>query len=127
MNIDQRAVARGAGAYLAVAIPCGLIIGLIQPSDQSFLWVLAAVLVLLVAPVIGGWVASSTETQAPLTQAAWAVGLPAAAFLVIVVIVRAAQGSLTATIAVSFLLFLSVFVGLAMGGGYLAFRRRVPR
>jgi hypothetical protein len=39
----------------------------------------------------------------------------------------AANGTLTAADVVSFLLYLLVFIGLAIGGGYLAFRRAQSR
>jgi hypothetical protein len=119
MNLDARAVIRGSGAYLAIAIPCGLIIGLLGPDDQSFLWVLAAVVVLLVAPVVGGAVAASSQPHAPLTQGAAAIGIPAGLFLVIVTIVRGPS----AVRVVTFLLYWCVFIGLGMAGGYLSFRR----
>ncbi|HEX9546572.1 MAG TPA: hypothetical protein VF942_04495 [Acidimicrobiales bacterium] len=130
-DLNSRSVLRGAAAYLAIAIPCGLIIGLVHGADssgnESGLWVLAAVVVILVAPVVGGAVAANDEPHAPLSHAAAAVGLPATLFLLGRTIYGAANGTLTAADVVSFLLYLLVFIGLAIGGGYLAFRRAQSR
>jgi hypothetical protein len=119
---------RGAIAYLVIAVPSALIISLTHgndtPGKESDFWVLAAILVLLVAPVIGGFVAGAARPTAPLSHAAAAVGVPAAFFLVIRLIVGLARGSLTAGQVMSFLLYLVVFIGLAVVGGYLAFRSR---
>jgi hypothetical protein len=119
---------RGAIAYLVIAAPSALVISLTHGSDtpgkESDFWVLAAILVLLVAPVIGGFVAGAARPTAPLSHAAAAVGIPAGIFLVIRVIVGLARGSLTAGQVMSFLLYLVVFIGLAVVGGYLAFRSR---
>ena len=125
MNLDQHAVARGAGAYLAVAAPFGLIVAIAQPSNSSSLWVVVAVAVFLVAPVVGGAMAGSIQPRSPLTQAAAAVGMPAALFFIGVTMLRVAQGRLTAVRVVSYALYLCVFIGLAMAGGYIAFRRHV--
>jgi hypothetical protein len=119
---------RGAIAYLVIAVPSALIVSLAHgndtPGKESGFWVLAAILVLLVAPVIGGFVAGSAQPTRPFSHAAAAVGIPATAFLVIRFIVGLARGTLSAGQAMSFLLYLVVFVGLAVVGGYLAFRSR---
>ena len=88
---------------------------------------LAAVLVILVAPLVGGAVAGAAQPRAPLSHGAAAVYVPGRCLS------RRAQrgrrivqGSLTARDVVSFLLFLMVFTGLGVVGGYLAFRPPVP-
>jgi hypothetical protein len=124
--IDRRAVGRGIVAYLAVAVPCGLVLWLGGPSQaghESNLWVVAALALVLVAPLLAGAVAGGAEPS-PLVHGALAVAVPAGAFLIVRVIVGVGQGTLTATQAVNFLLFLVVFTSLGMLGGYLGFRRR---
>lgn len=124
-GLDRRALIRGAVAYLIIAVPCGLLIAVAQPGDTSGLWAAAAVLVFLVAPVAGGaFAASAAGHRSPLTHAAVAVGGPAAIFLVIRLVVGIGRGNLTATQVVSFILYLVVFTGLAMVGGYAAFWRK---
>jgi hypothetical protein len=128
-GLDRRAIGRGASIYLLIAIPCGLLIALLHGNDpkghESGLWVVAAVLVLLVAPVIGGAVAAAAAEGTPLTHAAVAVSLPAGIFLIGRILVGLAQGRLTATQVVSFALYLVVFTGLAMVGGWLGFWRKI--
>jgi hypothetical protein len=123
--MDRRALVRGAVAYLTIAVPCVLLIAVAQPSDSSGLWAAAAVLVFLVAPVTGGAFAAATAGHhSPLIHAAVAVGGPAAIFVVIRLLVGIGRGNLTATQVVSFILYLVVFTGLAMVGGYAAFWRK---
>lgn len=140
LAVDRRAVGRGMGAYLAVAAPSGLLIALLHGSDtkgqESNLWTVAAVLVILVAPIIGGIVAGGAPRvqgasavaggaqQSPLVHGALAVAGPAGVFLVARAIVGAAQGGLGAAQVVRFALYLVVFTSLGMFGGYAAFRRR---
>jgi hypothetical protein len=124
-SLDRGAIIRGVVGYLTIAVPCGLLIAVAQPSDNSLLWVAAAVLVFLVAPVVGGALAAvAAIRRAPLTHAAVAVAVPAAVFLLARLVVGVARGNLTAAQAVSFILYLVVFTGLAMVGGYAAFWRK---
>ena len=127
-GLEPAPLIRGAVAYLVVAVPSALVVSLAHSNDtrgqESNFWVLAAILVLLVAPVVGGFVAGVARPTAPLSHAAAAVGIPASMFLVIRLIVGLARGSLTAGQVMSFLLYLVVFIGLAVVGGYLALRRR---
>lgn len=124
--LDWRAVGRGAAAYLTIAIPCGLIIAVWHGNDpvgqESSLWVVAFVLVILVAPLVGGAVAGAARPRAPLSHGAAAVSLPAGLFVLGRMAAGLVEGSLTATQVVSFVLFLMVFTGLGVVGGYLAFR-----
>jgi hypothetical protein len=124
-SLDRRAITRGVVGYLSVAVPCGLIIAVAQPSDTSALWVVAAVLVFLVAPIVGGALAAAAAARrSPLTHAAAAVSVPTTVFLIARVAIGVARGNLTATQVVSFVLYLVVFIGLAMVGGYAAFWRK---
>jgi ABC-type Na+ efflux pump permease subunit len=127
VTLDRRAVGRGASGYLAIAAPCGLLIALLHGSDtsghESTLWIVAALLVIVVAPIVGGAVAGSAQ-ESPLLHGAVAVAAPAGAFLVVRAIVGGVQGTLTATQVVTFVLYLVVFTALGMLGGYVGFRRR---
>jgi len=129
IRLDWRAVARGAAAYLAIALPCALLIALTHGNDntgqESNLWVLAAVLVILVAPLVGGAVAATAQPRAPLSHGAAAVGLPAGAYLLVRIVAGAVEGSLTGAQVASFVLFLMVFTGIAVIGAYFAFRRHL--
>jgi len=130
-QLDRRAAGTGAAAYLAIAAPCGIAIAALRGSDsaghESGLWVVAAVLVLLVAPLAGGAVAGRARPDAPLVHGAAAVAVPAWLFLVARAAVGAAQGRLTLAQAISFVLFVQVFTGLAMAGAYLGSRPKGAR
>jgi hypothetical protein len=127
VTVDRRAVGRGAATYLAIAAPCGLLIALLHGSDasghESTLWIAAALLVIVVAPVVGGAVSGALQ-GAPLVHGAAAVALPAGLFLLVRAAVGEVQGTLTAAQAVTFVLYLVVFTALGMLGGYVGFRRR---
>jgi len=114
-------------AYLAIGVPSGLLIALLHGSDksghESNLWIAAAVAVIVVAPIVGGAVAGAAQ-QSPLMHGAVAVAGPAGVFLVARALVGAFQGTLDAAQGVTFLLYLVVFTGLGMLGGYVGFRRR---
>jgi hypothetical protein len=129
IRLNWRAVGRGAAAYLAIALPCALLIALTHGNDntgqESNLWVVAAVLVIFVAPLVGGAVAAAAQPRAPLSHGAAAIGLPAGAYLLVRVVAGAVEGSLTGAQVASFVLFLMVFTGLAVIGAYLAFRHRL--
>lgn len=124
-RVDWSAIARGAAAYLAITVPCGLLIVLVHGQDpvgqESNLWVVAAVAVIIVAPLIGGAVAGAAQPRTPLSHGAAAVYLPSGAFLLVRTAVGLVEGSLTAQQIFSFLLFLMVFTGLGLAGGQLGF------
>jgi hypothetical protein len=123
--MDWAAIGRGAAAYLAITVPCGLLIALVHGRDpvgqESDLWVVAAVAVIVVAPLIGGAVAGAAQPRTPLSHGAAAVYLPAGAFLLLRIGAGLIEGSLTAQQILSFLLFLMVFTGLGLAGGHLGF------
>jgi hypothetical protein len=125
--LDRRSVGRGMATYLAIGVPCGLLIALLHGSDtkghESNLWIAAAVMVIIVAPFVGGAVAGAAQPS-PLVHGALAVAVPAGAFLAISSVVRATQGRMGAADGVTFVLYLVVFTGLGMLGGYVGFRRR---
>jgi len=125
--MDRQALRRGAVTYLAMAAPCGLVIALTGGSktsgNESPLWIVAAVVVIVAAPLVAGMVAGGAQA-APLVHGAAAVAIPAGVFLVVRVAVGAAQHTLVASEVVTFVLYLAVFTALGMLGGYLGFRRR---
>ena len=125
--VDRRAIGRGAATYLAIAAPCGLLIALVGGADksghESTLWIVAALAIIVVAPLAGGGVAGARQPT-PLVHGALAVGLPAAVFLAVREVVGEVRGNLSGAEAVTFLLYLAVFTALGMLGGYLGFRRR---
>ncbi|MDQ6617911.1 MAG: hypothetical protein M3083_25000 [Actinomycetota bacterium] len=125
--VDRRALGRGVATYLAISAPCGLLISLLKGSDsrgrESNLWIVAALLVIVVAPMVAGAVAGTTQ-DSPLIHGALAVAAPAGLFLVVRALVGAVRGTLTSTQVVTFVLYLVVFTALGMLGGYLGFRRR---
>jgi hypothetical protein len=124
-RIDWSAIGRGAAAYLALSVPSALLIALVHGQDpvgqESNLWVVAAVIVILVAPLVGGAVAGAAQPRTPLSHAAAAVYLPAGGYLVLRCGIGLAEGSLTARQVRSFVLFLMIFTGLGLTGGQLGF------
>ncbi len=126
-GLDARALGRGGATYLGIAVPCGLIIALLHGNDtkghESSLWILAALLVFVAGPIASGVVAGRAQPRAPLTHAALSVAVPATAFFVIWMLVRAAQGSLSASRVLTFVLYLGVVTGFGVLGGYIGFRR----
>jgi hypothetical protein len=125
-HLDGRAVGRGVAGYLVIAVPCGIVIATVKGNGASghgsSPWTIAAVLVLLVAPVVGGALAGRARPEAPLAHGAAAGLAPAGVFLLLRTMVGLVAGSLTLAQLLSFLLFLQVFTGLGMLGGYLAAR-----
>lgn len=127
LAVDWRALGRGVAAYVAIAAPCGLLIALLQGSDQpgheSNLWIAAALLIIVVAPFVAGAVAGAAQPS-PMVHGALAVAAPAAMFLVVRAVVGVVRGNLTAAQVATFVLYLVVFTALGMLGGYVGFRRR---
>lgn len=126
ITLDRLALRRGITTYVAIAIPCGLIIALDGASgnqNESALWVAAAVIVFAIGPIIAGAVAGSAQ-RAPFVHGALAVAVPAAVFLLVRSLIGVARGDLSGKDVVSFLLYLVIVVGLGMLGGYVGFRRR---
>ncbi|MDP9074030.1 MAG: hypothetical protein M3N98_07625 [Actinomycetota bacterium] len=128
-GLDRRALARGSATYLAIAIPCALIISLTHGNDpqgqESNLWIAAALAVVFVAPLAAGAAAGAAQARTPLIHGGLAVALPAATFLVIEALVRATQGSLTLVRVLTSLLYLGVFTSCGLLGGYIGFRHRL--
>ena len=122
---DWAAIGKGAAAYLAITVPCGLIIAVVHGQDpvgqESNLWVVAAVVIILIAPLVGGGVAGAAQPRTPLSHGAAAVYLPAGGFLLVRTGIGLVQGSLTAQQVLSFVLFLMVFTGLGLAGGHLGY------
>jgi hypothetical protein len=113
--------------YVAIGAGSGLVIALFLGSQtnghESTLWVLAALTIIVVAPLAAGVVAGGAQ-RSPHIHGALAVAVPFAAFLVIRAGAAVVQGRVTATAVVTSILFLVIFTALGMLGGYLGFRRR---
>jgi hypothetical protein len=118
---------RGAVAYLLVAVPSGLVAAGLDghlSNVAATVWTLAVVLLVLVAPCVGGAVAGASGQAAPLTQSAVAVAGPTAVFAVARIFDGVVKGTLTAALVTTLVLYLLILTGLAVLGGYVAFRRR---
>jgi hypothetical protein len=122
---------RGAAAFLLIAVPCGVVVAVLRgqhlSNGQSTLWAAAAVLLVLVAPPVGGAVAGAGGDRAPLTQAAVAVAAPTSVFVVVRIVDGIVKGTLDAALVTSLVFYLLILTGLAVLGGYVAFRRRTRR
>ncbi len=123
---------RGAGAFLLIAAPCGVLIAVLHgphlSNARETLLAVAVVLLVLVAPVVGGATASAAAGErAPLTQAAVAVGVPTALFVVIRVIDGIIRGTIDGALVTTLVLYLLILTGLAVLGSYVTFRRRSSR
>jgi hypothetical protein len=127
-RLDHRAVLRGAGTFLLIAAPCGVVIALLRgqhlSGGQSTLLAAAVVVLFLVAPGVGGALAGTAGDRAPMTQSAVAVAAPTAVFVVIRILDGAARGTLDAALVTTLILYLLILTGVAVLGGYAAFRRR---
>jgi hypothetical protein len=126
-QLDRRAVLRGAAAYLLIAVPCGLVAAGLDghlSNAEATVWTLAVVLLVLVAPPVGGAVAATSGAPAPLTQSAVAVGVPTAVFLLARILDGIVKGTVDLALVTTLVLYLLILTGLAVLGGYLAFRRR---
>jgi hypothetical protein len=132
ITLDRQALGRGIATFVGIAIPCGLLIALDGSSgsggsggakQESVLWVIAALLIFLVAPIVAGVVAGAAQ-RSPFVHGGLAVAVPAGVFLVVRAFIGVARGDLSGSEVASFLLYLAIVVGLGMLGGYMGFRRR---
>ena len=127
MTWDRRALRRGITTFVAIAVPSGLLIALLNgsqtPGHESGLWIVAALLIFVVAPFVAGAVAGGAQ-ESPFVHGALVVAAPGGAFLVLRSLVGVARGNLTATEVTSFVLYLAIVTALGMLGGYMGFRRR---
>jgi len=127
-SVDLGAVAAGALTTLAFGVPPVLLVQAVQGgasrSDPG-LRAIAAVLAIVVAPVIGGVVAARHQPRAALTHGAWAAAAGYAGDVVLAVVRRAVTGGGAPPVRLvpAFVLFLVVFSSLGMLGGYAVFRR----
>jgi len=127
-SIDRRGVAAGALTTLAFGVPPVALVQAIQGGasrSDSGLRVIAGVLAIVVAPVVGGIVAARHQPRAPLTQGAWAAAAGYAGDVVLAVARRAITGGGAPPLRLlpAFVLFFVVFISLGMFGGYTVFRR----
>ena len=127
--VDLRAVAAGAGAALAIAVPAAILAQVLDEAgtvDDNSSWLMVLFVVILLGMGIGGHVAADRRLDAPLTNSAVAA---IAAYLLVQTIgaVRLlAAGDQVTWAAIPFFALLSASAGMA--GGLVADRRaRRPR
>lgn len=127
MTWDRQALRRGITTYVGIAAPSGLLIALLNgsqtPGHESAWWIVAALLIFVIAPLVAGAVAGAAQ-QSPFVHGAVAVAVPGVAFLVVRSLVGVAKGNLSLTDVTSFVLYLAIVTALGMLGGYMGFRRR---
>ena len=119
-DLDWRAVLIGGAVSAVIALPSLLVGAAVSNEDGSNLAVVALILILFVAPFLGGAVAARDKRATPFTHGAAAA---AAGWLVIVVhaAVRVAMGN---HISPGYLLVTGIVnVSMGMLGGYTSFRR----
>ena len=126
-GLDWAAVLKGAVVTGVVLFATVLIVKALRPDDsdaESNLWFLVGGAV-LVAPLLGGFVAGTGHPDRPLTHGAAATGLAAAAVLVVAVVRSVARSR---AIPIGTVLALCVIlVSLGVVGGCVAFRRDLLR
>lgn len=127
-SVDVRAVAAGALTTLAFGVPPVLLVQAVQGGaarHDAGLRVIAALVAIVVAPLVGGVVAARHQPHAALTHGAWAASAGYAGDVVLAVARRAITGGGAPPLHLlpAFVLFLVVFSSLGMLGGYAVFRR----
>ncbi len=119
--LNAPAVLRGALVTLVIATPAVLIIGALgdtnDGTDQSN-WVYLAFVFVVMAYLVGGWVAARRATDGPLFNGAIA---PGAAFVVVQVIAWIVSGDGISLVAAIFNLLLAASIGV-VGAGFANMR-----
>jgi len=127
-SLDVRAVGAGALTTLAFGVPPVLLVQAVQGGaarHDAGLRVIAALVAIVVAPLIGGVVAARHQPGAALTHGGLAASAGYAGDVVLAVARRAVTGGGAPPLRLlpAFVLFLVVFSSLGMLGGYAVFRR----
>src|SRR5438552_8841201 len=94
-SVDRRAVAAGALTTLAFGVPPVALVQAVQGGasrSDSGLRVIAGVLAIVVAPLIGGVVAARHRPRTALTHGAWAAATGYAGDVALAVLRRAVTG-----------------------------------
>jgi predicted permease len=123
-DLDRRSVLMGAAIHVIIALP-SLIIGNALTGDEgSNIAVVVVILVLFVAPFLGGAVAARGHRASPFTHGAAAAGI-GWAVIVVHALVRAAFGN---GISPGYLLATGIVnISVGMLGGYLMFRTELRK
>ena len=123
-DLDRRAVAIGGVTAAVIALPSLIVGAAVSDEDGSNLAVVALVLILFVAPFVGGAVGARNQRATPFIHGAAAAAL---GWLVIVAhaLVRVALGH---DIVPGYLLITGIInVSVGMLGGYASFRRTLRK
>jgi hypothetical protein len=121
VTLEPRAVLLGAAVALAIAVPFGLIAGLVLDAGSSGAAVLPFFVVALAALLAGGFVAASKGPDAPLSSAAVAALAAYMTGQAITTVVNLVRGNDVHPVAIVFDAVLATSVGIV--GGLLASRR----
>ncbi len=117
-DLNLTAIAKGTGVAAVVAVPAGIAQNLIDRGSSA---AFALFLVVVVALVVGGYVAGKDEPERALTHG----GLAALALYVAVqllgIVLRVARGEPVTWVSIPLIGLLSASCGVI--GGYIAFRR----
>jgi putative membrane protein (TIGR04086 family) len=121
VDIDWRAVVAGAIAALVLAVPAGVISAIVV-SDDSGNGVFVFYVVIIVAMLLGGFVAGSKRPDAPLTHGALAAAVAYAIAQTITVVVKLFDGTDVRSPAV-YVFNLLLMASIGVVGGFIAERR----
>ncbi|HEY2814233.1 MAG TPA: TIGR04086 family membrane protein [Acidimicrobiales bacterium] len=121
VDIDWRAVVAGAIAALVLAVPAGVISAIVV-SDDSGNGVFVFYVVIIVAMLLGGFVAGSKRPDAPLTHGALAAAVAYAIAQTITVVVKLIDGTDVRSPAV-YVFNLLLMASIGVVGGFIAERR----
>lgn len=127
-DLDRGTVVGGAAVALAISLPPTFVARALKgddaPGQESNLWIVAVVAMLVGFAAAGRW-AALRRPDSPLVHSAAAAGLAFAAIVVFTVVRRLVAGEgLTVPLVVTLGLLGQITVSLAVLGGYLAVRRR---
>jgi hypothetical protein len=133
--LDPRAVAGGALIVLAIGLPPVLLARAVKGTTirgESHAWIPAAILAVVVAPLVGGAYAASRRPRAALAHGAAAAGAGCVVEVALAVARRLLIPHHRETVSLlglvpTFVLFIVLFTSLGMAGGYFAFRRSTGR
>lgn len=120
-DLDLKVVGLGASLQLAVCVPSALLVSSLRRDDigaESNLWLVAAFLVLVLAPAAAGVLVGRRRPDAPLLHAA-AAAAAAWAVLAVVSLARAAvSGTEVAALLATLLTIAPIQIGFGVLGAF---------